>query len=92
MQAILQSLHPSVHLEEIRTYANVFIFTFLSRVRSLVSVNMNCHSTFGTGSGLLIEVEDSKKDRQGKNLFSYLSLGQLSEEQGLRPIQKKIKI
>lgn len=58
MQVTLQSPHPSVSLEEIRTYANVFIFTFSSRVRNLVLVNMNCQSTFGTETGLWIEIED----------------------------------
>lgn len=50
MQVTLQSPHPSVSLEENRTYANVFISPLTGR--TLISVNMKCQSTFGIGTGL----------------------------------------
>lgn len=56
MHVTLQSPHPSVSLEEIRTYANVFIS--LSTAGTLISVNMNCQSTSGIGTGLRVEIEN----------------------------------
>lgn len=56
MHVTLQSPHPSVSLEEIGMYANVFISP--STVGTLISVNMNCQSTFGIGTGLRVEIEN----------------------------------
>lgn len=56
MHVTLQSPHPSVSLEEIRTYANVFISP--STVGTLISVNMKCQSTFGIGTRLRVEIEN----------------------------------
>lgn len=67
-QVTLQSLHPSVPIEKIRTYANVFILPLT--VRTLISVNINCQSTFGIETRLWIEIENKAQNEERRFLFS----------------------
>lgn len=70
LQVTLQSPHPSAPLEEIKIHANVFMSP--STVRTLISVNMNCQSTFGIRTGLRIEIESKAE-------IFFLSLGEKEE-------------